>query len=132
MVMRVILLGLTLLFIACNSNNSTSEAAVIDKEVMLKHDEAMAKSSYVLSLKKQINNLLDSNFNNQIKDSLQGISVKLYTADRMMLDWMHQYQTPNYESDTALAYLNLQLEKINKVHQITFESIKAAEAILKK
>lgn len=132
MVMRVILLGLTLLFIACNSNNSASEAAVIDKEVMLKHDEAMAKSSYVLSLKKQINNLLDSNFNNQIKDSLQGISVKLYTADRMMLDWMHQYQTPNYESDTALAYLNLQLEKINKVHQITFESIKAAEAILKK
>lgn len=132
MVMRGILLGLTLLFIACSNNNSASEAAVIDKEIMLKHDEAMAKSSYILSLKKQINNLLDSNFNNQIKDSLQGISVKLYTADRMMLDWMHQYQTPNYESDTALAYLNLQLEKINKVHQITFESIKAAEAILKK
>ncbi|MFY7733054.1 MAG: hypothetical protein ACOVSR_06185 [Bacteroidia bacterium] len=108
-----------------------NKAEQIDKEVMQKHDEAMAKSGYVLSLKRKINNKLDSVSDSLLKDSLQAISVKLYTADRLMLDWMHQYQTPNYETDTAVTYLNLQLEKINKVHSITFESIKAAEAILK-
>ena len=40
-------------------------------------------------------------------------------------------QTPNYETDTAEAYLKIQLKKINKVHSITFESIKAAQDILK-
>jgi hypothetical protein len=120
---------ISLLLVACNS--SINKAEQIDKEVMQKHDEAMAKSGYVLSLKRKINNKLDSVSNSLLKDSLRVISVKLYTADRLMLDWMHQYQTPNYEIDTAVTYLNLQLEKINKVHSITFESIKAAEAILK-
>lgn len=128
--MNKVLLGMVLLFLACN-NNSNNKALILDKEVMLKHDEAMAKSGYVLSLKKQVNNLLDSTLNKELKDSLQKISTKLYTADRMMLDWMHQYNTPNYESDTAINYLQLQLEKINEVHTITFESIKAAEAVLK-
>jgi hypothetical protein len=128
--MNKVLLGMVLLFLACN-NNGNNKALILDKEVMLKHDEAMAKSGYVLSLKKQVNNLLDSTLNKELKDSLQKISTKLYTADRMMLDWMHQYNTPNYESDTAISYLQLQLEKINEVHTITFESIKAAEAVLK-
>jgi hypothetical protein len=128
--MNKVLLGMVLLFLACNNNNN-NKALILDKEVMLKHDEAMAKSGYVLSLKKQVNNLLDSTLNKELKDSLQKISTKLYTADRMMLDWMHQYNTPNYESDTAINYLQLQLEKINEVHTITFESIKAAEAVLK-
>jgi hypothetical protein len=128
--MNKVLLGMVLLFLACN-NNGNNKALILDKEVMLKHDEAMAKSGYVLSLKKQVNNLLDSTLNKELKDSLQKISTKLYTADRMMLDWMHQYNTPNYESDTAINYLQLQLEKINEVHTITFESIKAAEAVLK-
>lgn len=125
----ILLLMISLLLVACNS--SMNKAEQIDKEVMQKHDEAMAKSGYVLSLKRKINNKLDSVGDSLLKDSLRAISVKLYTADRLMLDWMHQYQTPNYETDTAAAYLNLQLEKINKVHSITFESIKAAEAILK-
>jgi hypothetical protein len=128
--MNKVLLGMVLLFLACN-NNGNNKALILDKEVMLKHDEAMAKSGYVLSLKKQVNNLLDSTLNKELKDSLQKISTKLYTADRMMLDWMHQYNTPNYESDSAISYLQLQLEKINEVHTITFESIKAAEAVLK-
>ena len=125
----ILLLMISLLLVACNS--SINKAEQIDKEVMQKHDEAMAKSGYVLSLKRKINNKLDSVSNSLLKDSLRVISVKLYTADRLMLDWMHQYQTPNYEIDTAVTYLNLQLEKINKVHSITFESIKSAEAILK-
>ncbi|MFA9213026.1 MAG: hypothetical protein ACEQSR_04165 [Candidatus Methylacidiphilales bacterium] len=129
--MNYFLFGIFVFFIGCQNNQSNHFAVQIDKEVMQKHDEAMAKSSEVLKLKRQINQKLDSTFNQVIKDSLQAISVRLYTADKMMLDWMHQYQMPNYETDTAVTYLNLQLEKINKVHSITFESIKAAQDILK-
>lgn len=129
--MNYFLFGFFVFFIGCQNNQSNHFAVDIDKEVMQKHDEAMAKLSEVLKLKRQINQRLDSTFNQVIKDSLQAISVRLYKADKMMLDWMHQYKTPNYETDTAVTYLNLQLEKINKVHTITFESIKAAEAILK-
>lgn len=123
------LLLLLITFLACNTNSN--QAVQIDKEVMQKHDEAMSKSSEVLKLKRQINQKLDSTFENGIKDSLLAISVRLYTADKMMLDWMHQYNAPNYETDTAVAYLKIQLEKIKKVHSITFESIKAAKEILK-
>lgn len=123
------LLLLLVTFLACNTNSN--QAVQIDKEVMQKHDEAMSKSSEVLKLKRQINQKLDSTIENGIKDSLLAISVRLYTADKMMLDWMHQYNAPNYETDTAVAYLKIQLEKIKKVHSITFESIKAAKGILK-
>lgn len=123
------LLLLLITFLACNTNSN--QAVQIDKEVMQKHDEAMSKSSEVLKLKRQINQKLDSTFENGIKDSLLAISVRLYTADKMMLDWMHQYNAPNYETDTAVDYLKIQLEKIKKVHSITFESIKAAKEILK-
>lgn len=126
---KTLFLIITILLVSCNE--LPSKAEVIDKQVMKVHDEAMAKSGYLLSLKKQINNKIDSTENVVLKDSLQAISSQLYKADRLMLDWMHQYKTPNYKTDTAVTYLNLQLEKINKVHSITFESIKAAEAILK-
>jgi len=118
-----------LLFVACNQK--TNKVVQIDKSIMKLHDEAMAKSGYVLALKKQINNRLDSTIEGTFKDSLQVISAKLFTADRMMLDWMHQYKTPNYETDTAENYLNIQLDKMYKVHTITFESINLAETILK-
>lgn len=123
------LLLLLITFLACNLNSN--QAVQIDKEVIQMHDEAMSKSSEVLKLKRQINQKLDSTFENGIKDSLLAISVRLYTADKMMLDWMHQYNAPNYETDTAVDYLKIQLEKIKKVHSITFESIKAAKEILK-
>lgn len=121
-------LFLPLLVLACTQVPSKVEQ--LDSEVMKLHDEAMAKSSMVLLLKKTINHKIDSITNITSKDSLQIISSKLYKADRMMLDWMHQYNTPNFNSDTAEKYLNTQLIKIRAVHEITFESIKEAKAIL--
>jgi hypothetical protein len=119
-----------LLFFACNE--TPNNAKVLDDKIMQIHDEAMAKSSLVLSLKKEINNKIDSTNDGLFKDSLLVISSHLYKADRSMLDWMHTYKTPNLKADSAEKYLTNQLAEINKVYKLTFESIEEAKDILKK
>jgi len=121
---------IALLFFACNE--APNNAQVLDDKIMQIHDEAMAKSALVLSLKKEINNQIDSTNDGQFKDSLLVISSHLYKADRSMLDWMHAYKTPNLNTDSAEKYLTNQLAEINKVYKLTFESIKEANTILKK
>jgi len=121
---------IALLFFACNE--APNNAQILDGKIMQIHDESMAKSSLVLSLKKEINNQIDSIENGAFKDSLLVISSHLYKADRSMLDWMHNYKTPNLNADSAEKYLTNQLAEINKVYSLTFESIKEAKAILKK
>jgi hypothetical protein len=64
------------------------------------------------------------------RDTLQQLSSDLYKADRLMLDWMHQYKEPDLKSDTAERYLQKQLDMITEVHEITFKSIQSAERIL--
>jgi len=130
MITRFLYLIILVLFFACNETPNKNK--VLDDKIMQIHDEAMAKSSLVLSLKKEINNKIDSTENGAFKDSLLAISSKLYKADRSMLDWMHGYKTPNLKADSAKNYLTIQLAEINKVHRLTFESIKEAKNILKK
>lgn len=121
---------IALLFFACNE--APNNAQVLDDKIMQIHDESMAKAALVLSLKKEINNQIDSINDGQFKDSLLAISNHLYKADRSMLDWMHAYKTPNLNNDSAEKYLTNQLVEINKVYRLTFESIKEAKSILKK
>jgi hypothetical protein len=130
MITRFLYLIILLLFFACNE--TPNNAKVLDDKIMQIHDEAMSKSSLVLSLKKEINNQIDSIENGAFKDSLLIISSHLYKADRSMLDWMHAYKTPNLNADSAEKYLINQLAEINKVYSLTFESIKEAKSILKK
>lgn len=119
-----------MLFIfACNEHKKKNNAEKLNDDIMSMHDEAMSKSSYVLKLKGKVNVLLDSvniPFN---RDTLQQISSDLFKADRLMLDWMHQYKEPDLKSDTAVSYLQKQLEMIEEVHDITFKSINSAERI---
>ncbi len=121
---------IALLFFACNE--APNNAQVLDDKIMQIHDEAMTKAALVLSLKKEINNKIDSTKDGLFKDSLLAISSHLYKADRSMLDWMHAYKTPNLKADSAERYLTNQLTEINKVYILTFESIKEAKEILNK
>jgi hypothetical protein len=130
MITRFLYLIILVLFFACNE--TSNKVKVLDNKIMQIHDEAMAKSSLVLSLKKEINNKIDSTNDGLFKDSLLVISSHLYKADRSMLDWMHTYKTPNLKADSAEKYLTNQLAEINKVYKLTFESIEEAKDILKK
>ena len=104
------ILVLLLFIFACSEQKKNSVAEKLNADIMELHDEAMSKSAYVLKLKGKVNVLLDSvniSFN---RDTLQQLSSDLYKADRLMLDWMHQYKEPDLKSDTAERYLQKQLK----------------------
>jgi hypothetical protein len=128
---RIVGLFVLLLFVfSCRDQKKNSDAEKLNADILKIHDEAMSKSAYVLKLKAKVNVLLDSvniPFN---RDTLQQLSSDLYKADRLMLDWMHQYKEPDLKSDTAERYLQKQLDMITEVHEITFKSIQSAERIL--
>jgi hypothetical protein len=128
---RIIGLLVLLLFIfACREQKKNSVAEKLNDDIMKIHDDAMSKSAYVLKLKGKVNVLLDSVNIPFDRDTLQQLSSDLYKADRLMLDWMHQYKEPDLKSDTAERYLQKQLDMITEVHEITFKSIQSAERIL--
>jgi hypothetical protein len=121
---------LLLLIFGCREQKKNSDAEKLNVDIMKIHDEAMSKSAYVLKLKGKVNVLLDSVSIPFDRDTLQQLSADLYRADRLMLDWMHQYNEPDLKCDTAERYLQKQLEMIEEVHEITFKSINSAERIL--
>ena len=124
------ILVLLLFIFACREQKKNSVAEKLNDDIMKIHDEAMSKSAYVLKLKGKVNVLLDSVNIPFDRDTLQQLSSDLYEADRLMLDWMHQYKEPDLKSDTAERYLQKQLDMITEVHEITFKSIQSAERIL--
>ena len=124
------ILVLLLFIFACREQKKNSVAEKLNDDIMKIHDEAMSKSAYVLKLKGKVNVLLDSVNIPFDRDTLQQLSSDLYEADRLMLDWMHQYKEPDLKSDTAERYLQKQLDMITEVHGITFKSIQSAERIL--
>jgi hypothetical protein len=124
------ILVLLLFIFACREQKKNSVAEKLNVDIMKIHDEAMSKSAYVLKLKGKVNVLLDSVNIPFDRDTLQQLSSDLYEADRLMLDWMHQYKEPDLKSDTAERYLQKQLDMITEVHEITFKSIQSAERIL--
>jgi hypothetical protein len=124
------ILVLLLFIFACREQKKNSVAEKLNDDIMKIHDEAMSKSAYVLKLKGKVNVLLDSVNIPFDRDTLQQLSSDLYKADRLMLDWMHQYKEPDLKSDTAERYLQKQLDMITEVHEITFKSIQSSERIL--
>jgi len=124
------ILVLLLFIFACREQKKNSVAEKLNDGIMKIHDDAMSKSAYVLKLKGKVNVLLDSVNIPFDRDTLQQLSSDLYKADRLMLDWMHQYKEPDLKSDTAERYLQKQLDMITEVHEITFKSIQSAERIL--
>ncbi|MCF8447653.1 MAG: hypothetical protein K9H61_11705, partial [Bacteroidia bacterium] len=113
---RFALFLLFLVFFACNEEPkpNKTELESMDQEILQVHDEVMPKIGKVLSLRKKINNLLDSTSDNFTKDTLQKMSYQLTKADADMMSWMRSYKKPEV-SDTALVYLAQQFVEISMV-----------------
>jgi hypothetical protein len=50
-------------------------------------------------------------------DSLTIVLKTVIKADKDMMDWMHQYKSPDMKSDSAIPYLTNQFNKIKKVEE---------------
>ncbi len=112
------------------SGANEQEAKKLSDLVMNTHDEAMQFSSLVLKLKHKINDRIDSLNETNGRDVYQKVSSQLYAADQEMLNWMRNYKEPNLSTDTALAYLQSEYQKILKVKSLTDSSIAHAKELL--
>ncbi len=113
-----------------DSDNSSSEIKELHTRIMATHDHVMPMIGKVLSLRKQVQTLLDSCTSAACGDSLQAITYNLTKADADMMNWMHSYKEP-LGQDTALKYLNNQEVAIAQVKEQILSSIEAAETCLK-
>ena len=122
---------LALLFVipAC-TDEQTRENNRLRDEIIEVHDEAMDKigSMYELELKLGNSSIADS----AQKKSIDNAISALQRANKMMFDWMHQYQTlavdPELGKDNT--YRHEQLLMISEVQRLTDESIKLSEKLL--
>jgi len=128
--------GIVLILAACSGPNQhgsgakEEQAKKMSEQVMNTHDEAMKFSSLVLKLKRRINDKIDSLNESNGRDMYQKVSSQLYAADQEMMNWMRNYKEPNMSSDTALAYLQSEYQKILKVKSLTDTSIANAKTLL--
>lgn len=101
---------------ACEDSNS-QKAIKLEKTIFAIHDSVMPRMGEIVALRKSIEQLIELDSTTRSADSLNIILKSVIKADRDMMDWMHQYKSPNMKSDTAIAYLTNELKKIKKVEE---------------
>lgn len=126
----VFALILALLFVipAC-TDEQTRENTRLRDEIIEVHDEAMDKIGYMYELELKLGNITaDSSQKKAIDNAISA----LQKANKMMFDWMHQYQTlavdPELKKDNT--YRHQQLLMISEVQRLTDESIEQSEKLL--
>lgn len=120
------------LFFACSEPKPDPQIIEIERKdslIMAIHDEVMPKIAKVLSLRKQIQNKIDSVDESENKAHLQHVSYSLTKADADMMQWMRSYQIPMM-SDTAIRYLNKQELEIKAISAAIYESIRMADSTI--
>jgi len=132
--MKKLLIPLLLtLLAACQSSPSEADQkAALEEKVLYIHDEAMAKMGQVFRLRKKLSALRDTLETQQTDTAtarlLQRELAGLSAADAAMMDWMHQYNAPDtMQHAAAMAYLEQELKKIEKVNTTMDSTIAAAQ-----
>jgi hypothetical protein len=118
---------------ACNQNKKTE--AILIKEVMDVHDEAMTKMGILRNLSKKLQLKLDSvevgqnTKDKQYTTEIEEAVKKLQDANASMMEWMHQFEqieegTPHGE---VLRYLTDQKRLIEEVREDMIGAKKAGD-----
>lgn len=106
---------------------SSNENEALYDEVMKIHDEGMEKMGEIHRLKKVLKERLAAQ-NTERKTALEGVIAKLDSADKGMMDWMHNFD-PVHDTDDKEAYrefLESELAKVTKVRQDIMEALERA------
>ena len=117
------------LFVFACANPNQEEIEKLDQQIMATHDEVMPKMGEVLSLRKQIQERLDSCKTPACTDSLNKLSYALTKADADMMKWMRAYRKPS-NHDSSLLYLEGQLKMIELVKTQILDGISNAKNYL--
>jgi hypothetical protein len=137
----VVLMSLIAFLIGCNTEaNKKKKEQKLAEEVIAIHDEVMPKMDQIFKLRKELKDL-----NNQFIlniNSMRGFDTSkskmliahLDSSDKLMMDWMHQYNGGQglYSHEEVMNYLEEEKKKITYVKEFTDKSIEEARNFLKK
>jgi uncharacterized lipoprotein YehR (DUF1307 family) len=101
---------------ACGDSNS-EKTIKLEKTIFAIHDTVMPRMGEIVALRKSIEQLIQLDSTKVSTDSLTIVLKTVIKADKDMMDWMHQYKSPDMKSDTAIPYLTNQFNKIKKVEE---------------
>jgi hypothetical protein len=128
----IVLLLPFILLTGCDSGTQEVEQkAELQQQVMAVHDSAMAEMDNIFKMRRNLRTLRDS-LQIQLADTAIVSSLNkqisgLNMADEGMMDWMRNYKAPDtLQHERAMQYLQLELQKINRVKNFMDSTLKAA------
>ena len=142
--MKVRTIFLLVLLVSCGKSgshdghdeNGTADSVDTNRalydQVMEIHDEVMPKMQDIYNLKKDIQDQITNTpgMVKEQKEEFQRMITKLDSAERSMMDWMHQFNLPDsLDNESKREYLETEMEKIRKVRDLTNEALKEASAV---
>lgn len=128
-----------ILLVACGPNKEKQQEE-LSKEVIAVHDEVMPKMGELSKLRRELKDSINAWTSDSIADhsiQIQESTVlvtDLDSADKSMMNWMHEYTGGQglYDHEEVMKYLNEEKVKITAVKEHMNKSMEAAKAYLKK
>ena len=122
-----------ILLVSCGEKKKEAKDELYDK-VMAVHDEIMPKMGDIMKLKKQLQEKIDelssgTEIDSTKIDELEQAIAELDNSHEEMMGWMRQFDN-DFEgmvNEEIMKYLDGQMEKIEKVGQVTNAALKNAE-----
>ena len=114
--------------------STDSKVGKLEDQVMSLHEKTMQYLDSVMALKKELKSVaVKSGLSKADNDSIDANLHRLQKADDDMMDWMNNYNEPDkmMAEDKALAYMNVQLNKIEGIYAEMQRSMIEANKFLK-
>jgi Mg2+ and Co2+ transporter CorA len=105
-------------------------------QVMDIHDEVMPKMEDIYTLKKTLEEKI-ANTPGMVEDQkkeLEAMIANLDSTSNAMMDWMHHFNPlpDSVDQEKAREYLEMEMETIKKVRDLTNETLEKAKGIAEK
>jgi len=126
-------LSIATVLVACGPDENT----ILYNQVMDIHDEMMPKMEELYNKKKKLQEQLETEFGSKstVLPTTSSASKKAYIeekiaeidgADKLMMDWMHDFNPPEKGADKAQtkAYLEAELVKVKAVREAMVNALK--------
>ncbi|WP_149242960.1 viral A-type inclusion protein [Dyadobacter sp. 32] len=141
---KIYLFALALSFSLSGCNGDKEKVLELETEVLALHDEVMPKQSEIMALKSKLSRKIvrmDSlqnegiTGNNLAEERMRAVDLnqKLNESDKLMMDWMHQYNgdsAKKLKPQQSLLYFENEKKKMIHVKEFTLKSIQDATSYL--
>ncbi len=141
---KIYLFALALFFLLSGCNGDKEKVLELETEVLTLHDEVMPKQGEIMALKSKLSRKIvrmDSlqnegiTGNNLAEERMRAVDLnqKLNESDKLMMDWMHQYNgdsAKKLKPQQSLLYFENEKKKMIHVKEFTLKSIQDATSYL--